>query len=94
MVSYPNHTIPGQASQTVNQYLVHILSPVTDNCSSWISGRGRMAVEMFSWPSLHKKNVPDVGIELATACMSSRHVLLSYSARPNKGQLKLLSPAE
>ena len=26
---------------------MHILSPVTDNCSSWISGRGRMAVEMF-----------------------------------------------
>ena len=34
---------------------MHILSPVTDNCSSWISGRGRMAVEMFSWPSLLEK---------------------------------------
>ena len=32
----------------VYQCLVHILSPVTDNCSSWFSGRGRMAVEMFS----------------------------------------------
>ena len=38
-----------------NQYLVHILSPVTDNCSSWIRGRGRMAVEMLSWPSLQKE---------------------------------------
>ena len=28
-------------------------SPVTDNCSSWISGRGRMAVEIISWPNLH-----------------------------------------
>ena len=28
-------------------YLLSI-SPVTDNCSSWISGRGRMAIEMFS----------------------------------------------
>ena len=31
---------------------VHVLSahsPVTDNCSSWISGRERMAVEVFSW---------------------------------------------
>ena len=28
------------------------LLPVTDNCSCWINGRGRMAVEMFSWPSL------------------------------------------
>ena len=27
--------------------IVHILSPVTDNCSSWISGRGSMAVEFF-----------------------------------------------
>ena len=35
--------------------LVHILSPVTDNCSSRISGRGRMAVEFFSWPSLHER---------------------------------------
>ena len=34
---------------------MHILSLVTDNCSSWISGRGRIAVEMFSWPSLHER---------------------------------------
>ena len=34
---------------------MHILLPVTDNCSSWISRRGRMAVEMFSWPSLHER---------------------------------------
>ena len=49
------HSVPGQASYAVYQCLVHILSPVTDNCSSWISGRGRMAVEMFSWPSLHER---------------------------------------
>ena len=29
---------------------MHILSPVTDNCPSWISGRERMAVEIISWP--------------------------------------------
>ena len=29
-VSYRNHIVPGQ----VYQYLVHILSPVADNCSS------------------------------------------------------------
>ena len=34
-VSYPNHTVPGQVSKAVYQYLVHIISPVTDNCSSW-----------------------------------------------------------
>ena len=37
------------------QYLVHILLPVTDNCSSWISGRGRMSTEILSWPSLHDR---------------------------------------
>ena len=54
-VSYPYHTVPGQASSAVYQYLVHILSSVTDNCCSWISGRGRMATEIFSWPSLHEE---------------------------------------
>ena len=34
---------------------MHILSPVTDNCSSWISGRGRMDIEFISWPSLHER---------------------------------------
>ena len=34
VVSYPNHTVPGQAFYAVYQYLVHILPPVTDKCSS------------------------------------------------------------
>ena len=34
----------------VNQYLAHILSPVTDNCPAWISSSWRMAIEMISWP--------------------------------------------
>ena len=38
-----------------NRYLAHILSPLTDNFSSWISGRGRMAVKIISWPNLHEK---------------------------------------
>ena len=29
---------------------MHNLSPVTDNCPTWISGRERMAIEMISWP--------------------------------------------
>ena len=29
--------------------VVHILSPETDNCPSWISGRERMSVENISW---------------------------------------------
>ena len=32
-----------------------ILSPVTDNCPSWISGRERMVVEMFLWPNLNER---------------------------------------
>ena len=28
---------------------MHILSPETDNCPSWISGRKRMTVENISW---------------------------------------------
>ena len=50
----------------------HIL-PVTDICSSWISRRGRMAVESFLWPSLQEKNAPDVGIKLEEASMPSSH---------------------
>ena len=41
-------------SKPPRQYLVYIISPVNENCSTWISGRGRMAVELFSWPSLHE----------------------------------------
>ena len=31
------------------------LLPITDNWSSWIRGRGIMAVEISSWPSLHER---------------------------------------
>ena len=43
----------------------------SDNCYSWISGRGRIAVEIISWPN--RKYVLDVGIELGAACMPSGH---------------------
>ena len=45
----------GKPPWLVYQHFVHILSPVNDNCASWISGRRRMAIEMFSWPSLHER---------------------------------------
>ena len=35
--------------------IVHILSPETDNCPSWISGRERMTVENISWSISTKK---------------------------------------
>ena len=49
-VSLPNHTLTGQAwSSKRLTSIVHILSPETDNCPSWISGRERMTVENISW---------------------------------------------
>ena len=49
-VSLPNHTFTGQ-TQSSKRFtsIVHILSPETDNCPSWISGRERMTVENISW---------------------------------------------
>ena len=49
-VSLHNHTFTGQAwcSKRLTS-IVHILSPETDNCPSWISGRERMTVENISW---------------------------------------------
>ena len=42
-VSLPNHTFTGQALSSKRlTSIVHILSPETDNCPSWISGRERM----------------------------------------------------
>lgn len=60
-VSYPSYTVPGQASEAVYQYLVPILSPLTDNCLSWISRRMRMVVEIVSWPNLNERMWPDQG---------------------------------
>ena len=49
-VSLPNHTFTGQALSSKRlTSIVHILSPETDNCTSWISGRERMTVENISW---------------------------------------------
>ena len=49
-VSLPNHTFTGQALSSKRlTSIVHILSPETDNCPSWISRRERMTVENISW---------------------------------------------
>ena len=49
-VSLPNHTFTGQALSSKRlTSIVHILSPETDNCPSWISGRERMTVRNISW---------------------------------------------
>ena len=49
-VSLPNHTFTGQAKSSKRlTSIVHILSPETDKCPSWISGRERMTLENISW---------------------------------------------
>ena len=49
-VSSPSHKFTGQAYSSKRlTSIVHILSPETDNCPSWISGRERMTVENISW---------------------------------------------
>ena len=55
---YLRHTIPGRRSPQRLTSIVHILSPGTDNCHYWISGRKRMAVENISWSNLHEKMLP------------------------------------
>ena len=55
-VSLPNHTFTGQAKSSKRlTSIVHILSPETDNCLSWRSGRERMTVENISWSISTKK---------------------------------------
>ena len=49
-VSLPNHMFTGRAQSSKRlTSIVHILSPETDNCPSWISGRERMTIENISW---------------------------------------------
>ena len=49
-VSLPNYTFTGQAQSSKRLIsIVHILSPETDNCPSWMSGRERMTIENISW---------------------------------------------
>ena len=55
----PNHTFIGQTwSSKRLTSIVHILSPETDNCPSWISRRERMSVENISWSNLHERMLP------------------------------------
>ena len=61
---------------TNRTYLVHILSPVTDNCPSWISGRERMAIEIISWPISMKECFAGL-VDLTCDCLNARpHVFI------------------
>ena len=47
---YLTTRLPGRLSPLSKlTSIVHIFSPETDNCPSWISGRERMTVENISW---------------------------------------------
>ena len=67
-VSLPNHTFTGQAySSKQLTSIVRILSPETDNCPSWISGREKDRRKYFMI-NLHERMLPALaGIEPATS---------------------------
>ena len=74
-VSSPNHTFfLGKIEQAVNQYLVHILSLVTDNNPSWmIQGKGEcLSTEVWD----------RAGIKLATLDLQSDSHLLPDTLPP------------
>ena len=67
-VSLPYHTFTGQAlSFKWLTSIVHILSPETDNCPSWISGKERMTLENISWSISTKEWCRPGGVEPATS---------------------------
>ena len=53
-LSYP-HCSWASLPEAGYQYVAPILSQITEKCSSWISGRGKMTEEIFSLPNLHEK---------------------------------------
>ena len=67
---------------TCSGKLVHIFLPVTDNCSSWLSGRGRMAVEMFSWQNLHERMCQTWGSNSGPLACQANSLLIELP-RPN-----------
>ena len=65
----------------VNQYFV----PVTDNCPSWISGSGRLTIELISWSISTKLMLPSWDSNLqsgpAVRCVIM-YYLLCYGVQP------------
>ena len=53
----------GTPPEAGNQYLAHILSPLTDNCSSLISGKGRNGRRNNFMTKSSRKDVPDARID-------------------------------
>ena len=68
----------------VNQYVVHILSPVTDNFPSSIKARGKMTVENIS-QSIFMSYVSELGFKFATARSAVTHTS-DYAMEPGRDQ--------
>ena len=62
---------------------MHILSPATDNCPSWISGRERMTIENISW------SVSGPRVKLAS-CKSALNPPVVYSTDCSKAVVPVL----
>ena len=61
---------------------MHILSPETDNCPSWLSGRERMAIENISWSISTKECCRPRGGWTRDLLVSSRTGLPTEPLRP------------
>ena len=65
-VSLPVHTFTGHAYSSMRSTsIVHIFSPETGNCPSWIRERERMTIENISWSNLHESMLPTENVEMA-----------------------------
>ena len=63
---------------------MHMLSPVTDNCPSWINGRERMTVEIVSWPISTKECCRTQGSNpRPSAYLRRMRIRQRYRTRPN-----------
>ena len=89
-VSLPNHMFTGQAysSKRLNS-IVHILSPVTDNCPSWISRRERINVENITWP-ISTKEWCEPGGGRTRNLLISKRIQLSHRGRLQVWRMCLL----
>ena len=82
-VSLLSHTFTGQVKSSERlTSIVHTLSPETDKCPSWISGRERMIEENISWSISTKECCrPGGGRTRNLLVISRMHIQLSHRSR-------------
>ena len=85
-VSFANHTFTGQAYSSKRlTSIMHILMPETDNCPSWINGRGRMTIENISWSVSTEECCPGGGRTRDLLITSRMDIQLGHRGRLIKG---------